>query len=141
MRLLPDSSHAESDGALSIGGCRIDSLASQYGTPLFVHDETHIRARAREAIAEFGSDRVIYATKAFLCTAMARLIHEEGLLLDVATGGELFTVLHAGVPASRCVMHGNNKSSEELRYAMSEGVRHIVVDSFDEIDRIEALHG
>ncbi len=107
MRLLPDSSHAESDGALSVGGCRIDSLASQYGTPLFVYDETHIRARAREAIAEFGSDRVIYATKAFLCTAMARLIHEEGLLLDVATGGELFTALHAGVPASRCVMHGN----------------------------------
>ena len=141
MRLLPDSSHAESDGALSIGGCRIDSLASQYGTPLFVYDETHIRSRAREAVAEFGSDRVIYATKAFLCTAMARLIHEEGLLLDVATGGELFTALHAGVPASRCVMHGNNKSSEELRYAMSEGVRHIVVDSFDEIDRIEALHG
>lgn len=140
MRLLPDNSHAESDGALSIGGCRIDSLASQYGTPLFVYDETHIRSRAREAVAEFGSDRVIYATKAFLCTAMARLIHEEGLLLDVATGGELFTALRAGVPASRCVMHGNNKSIEELRYAMSEGVRHIVVDSFDEIDRIEALH-
>ncbi|MSO32182.1 MAG: diaminopimelate decarboxylase [Ilumatobacteraceae bacterium] len=140
MRLLPDNSRAESDGALSIGGVRIDSLVAEHNTPLFVYDEAHIRARANEAVTAFGADRVIYATKAFLCTAMARLAHDEGLLLDVATGGELFTVLHAGVPANRCVMHGNNKSSEELRYAMSEGVRHIVVDSFDEIDRIEDLH-
>ncbi|NDF71690.1 MAG: diaminopimelate decarboxylase [Actinobacteria bacterium] len=71
---------------------------------------------------------------------MARLAHEEGLLLDVATGGELFVALHAGVPADRCVMHGNNKSTAELREAITAGVRHIVVDSFDELDRIDALH-
>ncbi len=110
------------------------------GTPLFVYDETHLRNRCREAIAAFGADRVVYATKAFLCTAMARLAHEEGLLLDVATGGELFVALRAGVPADRCVMHGNNKSVDELRFAMTEGVRHVNVDSFAELDRIEALY-
>jgi diaminopimelate decarboxylase len=82
---------------------------------------------------------VIYASKAFLCTAMAKLAHDEGLLIDVATGGELFVALHAGVPADRCVLHGNNKSTDELRMALTAGVRHIVVDSFDEISRIESL--
>jgi len=115
-------------------------LTQQFGTPLFVYDETHLRTRCREAVAAFGADAVVYATKAFLCTAMARLAHEEGLLLDVATGGELFVALHAGVPADRCVMHGNNKSTAELREAITAGVRHIVVDSFDELDRIDALH-
>jgi diaminopimelate decarboxylase len=71
---------------------------------------------------------------------MARLAHEEGLLLDVATGGELHTVLHAGVPASSCVLHGNNKSLDELRMAIAAGIDHIVVDSFDELDRLEYLH-
>lgn len=138
--LLPDNSAVDESGLLSIGGCGVDRLAEEFGTPLFVYDEDHIRARAREAIEAFGVDRVVYATKAFLNLAMARLAHEEGLLLDVATGGELYVALSAGVPAARCVLHGNNKSNDELAYAMSEGVRHIVVDSFDEIDRIERLH-
>jgi diaminopimelate decarboxylase len=116
------------------------ALAAEFGTPTFVYDEEHLRARCREAVAAFGRERVVYATKAFLCTAMARLAHEEGLLLDVATGGELYVALRAGVPASRCVMHGNNKSLDELRMALHEGVRHINVDSFDELDRIERLH-
>ncbi len=81
----------------------------------------------------------MYATKAFLCGAMARLAHEEGLLLDVATGGELFVALNAGVPGSACVMHGNNKSSDELKMAIDAGVRHIVVDNFDELDRLDGL--
>ena len=140
LRLLPKTSQVSSNGALSIGGVSVDSLAQEFGTPLFVYDETHLRTTCREAVSSFGRDNVIYATKAFLCTAMAKLAHEEGLLLDVATGGELFVALHAGVPANRCVFHGNNKSSDELRTAMNLGVRHIVVDSFDEIDRIEALH-
>lgn len=139
LSLLPDNSSISDDGVLSIAGCRVDELARRFGTPLFVHDEEHIRSRAREAVSSFGTDCVIYATKAFLNMAMARLAHEEGLLLDVATGGELFVALSAGVPAHRCVLHGNNKSDEELRYAISEGVRHIVVDSFDEIDRIEDI--
>jgi diaminopimelate decarboxylase len=91
-------------------------------------------------VSAFGKDRVIYATKAFLCGAMARLANEEGLLLDVATGGELFAALHAGVPGERCVLHGNNKSIEELRAAITARVQHIVVDSFDELDRLEKLH-
>ena len=139
MRLLPDTAAVESDGYLSIGECRIDDLAAEHGTPLFVYDEAHLRNRCREAVAEFGRGNVIYATKAFLCKEMARLAHEEGLLLDVATGGELFVALAAGVPADDCVMHGNNKSMDELRYAVREGIRHIVVDSFDELRRIESV--
>ena len=140
LRLLPRSATVSSDGVLSIDGVTIESLAQQYGTPLFVYDENQLRATCREAVAAFGADSVIYATKAFHCTAMAKLVYEEGLLLDVATGGELFVALNAGVPANRCVFHGNNKSDDELRTAMNSGVRHIVVDSFDEIDRIEKLH-
>jgi diaminopimelate decarboxylase len=107
---------------------------------VFVYDEEHLRARCHEAVAAFGEQRVIYATKAFFTTAMAKLAHDEGLLLDVATGGELFVALHAGVPASSCVLHGNNKSVDELRMAIEAGVRHIVVDNFDELDRLDALH-
>jgi diaminopimelate decarboxylase len=137
---LPDTATIGTDDSLSIGGVRVAELAAQYGTPLFVYDEEHLRARCRAAVNAFGAGNVVYATKAFICGAMARLAHEEGLLLDVATGGELHTVLHAGVPASSCVLHGNNKSLDELRMAIAAGIDHIVVDSFDEIDRIEKLH-
>ena len=140
LRLLPDTATIGTDDSLSIGGVRVAELAAQYGTPLFVYDEEHLRARCRAAVNAFGAGNVVYATKAFICGAMARLAHEEGLLLDVATGGELHTVLHAGVPASSCVLHGNNKSLDELRMAIAAGIDHIVVDSFDEIDRIETLH-
>ena len=139
MSLLPETARVGDDGALFIGGCRVSDLAREYGTPLFVYDEAHIRARCREAVAAFGVDNVVYASKAFLCSAMARLVSDEGLLLDVASGGELFVAMRAGVPADRCVLHGNNKSLDELEMAMVEGVRHIVVDSFDEITRIESL--
>ena len=116
LRLLPQTSQVSSDGALSIGGVTIESFAQQFGTPLFVYDEEHLRTTCREAVASFGGDNVIYATKAFLCTAMAKLAYEEGLLLDVATGGELFVALNAGVPANRCVVHGNNKSDDEMHH-------------------------
>ena len=125
---------------MSIGGCELTSIAAQFGTPIFVYDEEHLRTRCREAVRVFGADRVIYATKAFLCMEMARLANREGLLLDVATGGELFVALSAGVPANKCVMHGNNKSVDELRMAITSGVRHIVVDNFDELDRLDELH-
>jgi len=137
--LLPLTATVD-NGQLLIGGCRVSDIAREYGTPVFIYDEEHLRARCHEAIKAFGQDRVIYAAKAFLCTAMAKLAHDEGLLLDVATGGELFVALNAGVPANRCVLHGNNKSLNELRTAMKAGVRHIVVDSFDELERIERLH-
>jgi diaminopimelate decarboxylase len=138
-RLLPDSAAIGHDGMLEVGGCSVEELVEEYGTPLFVYDETHLRARCREAVAAFGPDRVIYATKAFLCRAMARLAYDEGLLLDVATGGELHVALAAGVPASACTLHGNNKSGTELREAIQADVRYIVVDSFDELDRLDVL--
>jgi diaminopimelate decarboxylase len=138
--LLPDSAEVSAAGRLSIGGCDLLELAADFGTPLFVYDEAHLRARAREAVAAFGAGRVVYATKAFLCLAMARLAHEEGLLLDVATGGELHVALAAGVPAGRLVVHGNNKSLDELATALAAGVHHVVVDSFDELDRLDLLH-
>jgi diaminopimelate decarboxylase len=140
MRLLPRTASVNTDGALSIGGVAVADIAAQFGTPTFIYDEQHLRETCREAVAAFGEDRVIYATKAFINTAVVQLMDEEGLLLDVATGGELFVALNAGVPASRCVMHGNNKSEDELRTAMTAGLRHIVIDSFDEIERIERLH-
>ena len=138
--LLPDTAVIGADGVMSIGGCSLIDVAKQFGTPVFVYDEEHLRARCHEAVAAFGEQRVIYATKAFFTTAMAKLAYDEGLLLDVATGGELFVALHAGVPASSCVLHGNNKSVDELRMAIEAGVRHIVVDNFDELDRLDALH-
>ena len=137
--LLPDNAEIHPDGWLSIAGCRVDDLAAEYGTPLFVYDEAHLRARCQEAMEVFG-EGVAYATKAFHCLAMARLVHEEGLCFDVATGGEMHVALVAGVPADRLILHGNNKSLEELRWARELGVRRIVVDSFDEFDRLDQLH-
>lgn len=136
--LLPDNASVGGNGQLVIGGCDTMELAAEFGTPLFVYDEEHLRARCREAVDGFG-ERATYATKAFLCRAMARLAYEEGMSLDVATGGELHIALSAGVPADRLVMHGNNKSPAELAMALDVGVGRIVVDSFEEITRIEQL--
>lgn len=136
--LLPET-HELVDGRLFVGGCDLLELAAEFGTPLFVYDEAHIRNRCREAVGAFG-DGVAYASKAFLCKAMARLAHSEGMCIDVATGGELHTALAAGVPADRLVLHGNNKSAAELQAGIAAGVGRIVVDSFDELDRLDALH-
>jgi diaminopimelate decarboxylase len=139
LQLLSDNATVGDDGTLSVGGCSIAEIAAQYGTPVFVYDEAHLRARCQQAVAAFGHQQVVYATKAFLCKAMARLVYDEGLLLDVASGGELAVVLAAGVPANVCTLHGNNKSMKELREAIAAGVRHIIVDSFDELDRLDVL--
>jgi diaminopimelate decarboxylase len=136
--LLPDTAEVDGSGRLRIGGVDVLDLAAEHGTPVFVYDEDHLRARCREAVAAFGPG-VNYATKAFLCTAMARLVHDEGMHLDVSTGGEYHVARAAGVPASALVLHGNNKSTAELRRALAEGVGRVIVDSFDEMDRIEAL--
>ncbi|HEX2403941.1 MAG TPA: diaminopimelate decarboxylase [Acidimicrobiia bacterium] len=138
LRLLPETSTVDSSGRLSVGGCDLSALAAEHGTPLFVYDEAHLRARCREAVAAFP-DGAAYATKAFLCGAMAQLAHDEGLLLDVATGGEIHVALAAGVPADRLVFHGNNKSPNELKRALEAGVGRIVIDSLVEMDRIEAF--
>src|SRR5688572_20421983 len=137
--LLPDNATVDGDGRLSIGGCDLVDLAAEFGTPLFVYDEAHLRARCREAVEAFPGGAA-YASKAFLCLAMAQLAHEEGMFLDVATRGELHVALAAGVPGDRLVLHGNNKSMDELRAAVDNGVGRIVVDSFDELDRLDALH-
>ncbi len=136
--LLPDTATVGADGRLSVGGIAVADLAAEFATPLFVYDEAHLRARCREAVAAFP-DGAAYATKAFLCRAMARLAHEEGMHLDVATGGELHVALAAGVPADRLVFHGNNKADTELARALAVGVGRIVVDSDDELDRLERL--
>jgi diaminopimelate decarboxylase len=140
LHLLPDTAEVSSSGSLHIGGLEVAELADEWGTPLFVYDEESLRSRCREAVAAFP-DGVAYATKAFLCGAMARLAHEEGMLLDVATGGEIHVALASGVPAQRLIFHGNNKSANELAYALEAGVGRIVVDSMVEMDRIEALVG
>ena len=139
LSLLPDNAAVDRSGRLSIAGCDALDLAREFDTPLFVYDEAHVRERCRQARAAFGGS-VAYASKAFLCLAMARLVHEEGLDLDVATGGELFVAQAAGVPGERLVMHGNNKSAAELEAAVEARVGRIVVDSFDELDRLDVLH-
>ncbi len=137
--LLPDTAEISSAGRLSVGGCDVAELAAEFGTPLFVYDEAHLRARCEEALAAFGSG-VAYAGKAFLCVAMAKLVYAAGMHLDVASGGELHTAIRAGVPGTHIVLHGNNKTTAELEAALAHGVSRIVVDSFDEIDRLEQLH-
>jgi len=137
-QLLPDTASVTDDGWLTIGGCSTAALAHEFGTPLFVYDEAHLRARCREAVEAFP-DGVAYATKAFLCRAMAKLALEEGMVLDVATGGELHVALAAGATGDRLVLHGNNKNADELRRARQVGAT-VVVDSFDELDRLDALH-
>jgi len=136
--LLPDTAAVGPGGRLSVGGVDICDLADELGTPLFVYDEAHIRSRCRQAVSAWGAG-VAYATKAFLCQAMARLAYEEGMALDVSTGGEFHVALAAGVPGERLVLHGNNKSEDELHRALEAGAGRIVVDSFDEIDRLQRL--
>lgn len=115
------------------------ALAEEYGTPLFVYDEDEIRNRMQRYVSAFGEGHVAYAGKAFLCRALIQIVSEEGLHLDVATGGELHVALNAGMPADRIVMHGNNKSEAEISAALDAGVGRIVADSFDEIGRLERL--
>lgn len=127
------------DGVLNVAGMRVDDLAAEFGTPLYVLDEQDFRARAREFAEAFSGAGVYYAGKAFLCVAVARWIAEEGLGLDVCTGGELAVALRAGFPPERIALHGNNKSLVELTRALRAGVGRIVIDSFEEIDRLAAL--
>jgi len=139
LSLLPDSAEVGARGELRIGGIAVDDLANEYGTPLFIYDEDHLRSRCSEALSALGAGTA-YAGKAFLCVAMARLVTEEGLHLDVASEGELRTAIAADVPGERIVLHGNNKSVGELSLARSYGVGRVVVDSFDELRRLQELH-
>lgn len=127
------------DQALVVGGVDVRDLAEEYGTPLYVYDEDDFRSRCREFAGAFSDGDVYYAGKAFLCTEIARWVAEEGLGLDVCSGGELAVAVHAGFPAERITFHGNNKSAAELKRALDLGVGHIVLDSFEEIARLGYL--
>jgi len=138
--VYPLGSRLNERGRLEVGGCDVVELAAEFGTPAYVYAEDDMRARARTFVEAFRprSERfeVIYASKAFPCTAVYRLFAEEGLSADVASGGELHLALAAGMDPKRLYMHGNNKSPAELDYAIESGIGHIVVDSFDEIERL-----
>jgi diaminopimelate decarboxylase len=139
--VFPLGSRLNERGRLEVGGCDVVELAREFGTPAYVYAEDDMRSRARAYLEAFRARtdhfEVIYAGKAFPCTAAFRLMSEEGLASDVASGGELYLALAGGYDAARLYFHGNNKTEAELRYARDSGVGHIVVDSFDEIGRLE----
>ncbi len=130
-------------GHLEIGGCDAVELAAQFGTPLYVVDEAHVRAAMRAMKAAFARQNVachvIYASKAFICLAMARLAAQEGLWIDVASAGELYTALRADFPADRIIFHGNNKSLEELEMAVKARIARVVVDNPRELELLDAI--
>jgi diaminopimelate decarboxylase len=130
---------APGTGSLTVGGLDVRDLAAEFGTPAYVLDEVDLRQRAREFATAFAGWDVYYAGKAFCAKAVIRAIAEEGLSLDVCTGGELATALAAGMPPQRIGFHGNNKSIVELSRAVDAGVGRIVLDSFTEIDRLTAI--
>ncbi|GAA2106006.1 diaminopimelate decarboxylase [Microlunatus panaciterrae] len=123
-------------GVLQVAGVDVARIAAEVGTPAYVLDEDDLRARARDFASAFAGWDVYYAGKSFLCTAVARWVAEEGLGVDVCTGGELAVALRAGVPGERIGLHGNNKSEAELLAGLEAGVGRIIVDSFDEIARL-----
>lgn len=138
---LPNTTEVNRAGHLVIGGCDTVDLAAQYGTPLFVFCEQTFVDRASSIRASFGDATLYYAAKAFLSKAICKLVEESGLNLDVASGGELFTAMAAGFPPARMVLHGNNKSDQELAMAIRAGIGRIAVDNLEEIERIGTIAG
>ncbi len=141
--VFPAGTRVNEHGRIEIAGCDTVELAAEFGTPAYVYSEDDLRARARQTVAAFAerteSFEVLYASKALSCTAAYRLFAEEGLSCDVASGGELHLALGAGLDPERIYMHGNNKSEAELLAALDTGVGHLIVDSLDEIERLERL--
>lgn len=135
----PLTADRDDAGAMTIGGVALPALASAYGTPLWVVDEDDLRERCRAYVAGFPGVEVTYASKAWCAVGILQLVDQEGLKIDVASGGELHTALVAGVAPERLILHGNNKSEAELAQAVDAGVGRIVVDSFEELDRLERL--
>lgn len=141
--VYPIGSRINEVGHLEIGGCDVVALAGEHGTPAYVYAPADIRARARSYVEAFSARtddfEVLFASKAAPVTAIYELCREEGLSVDVASGGELHMAVQAGFGGDRIYMHGNNKSEAELRYAFDSGVGCLVLDSFDEIARADAL--
>ncbi|MCR5980071.1 diaminopimelate decarboxylase [Gordonia jinghuaiqii] len=141
-QVWPRNASRNDAGELQIAGVSVSELADEFGTPAFIVDEADFRSRCRDMMSAFGPyGRVHYASKAFLCSEIARWVDDEGLSLDVCSGGELAIALRAGFPAERIALHGNNKSVEELRAAVDAGIGHVVLDSMAEIDRLDAVAG
>jgi diaminopimelate decarboxylase len=142
LSLFPPGSVTDADGMLVIGGCRADELAAEFGTPVLVVSEQALRARAREyadeLAARWARSRVVFASKAFPCTAVQRVMVEEGLGLDVAGGGEIVTALKAGADPALLVLHGNAKTDEEIALVVEHGIGLVVIDNSDDVDRLEA---
>jgi diaminopimelate decarboxylase len=143
LELFPPGSSVDPDGELVVGGCRLADLAAAWGTPLYVIDEGAVRAQVRRfrgaLQAQWRDSRMVFASKAFPCTAMYRLMASEGIGVDVAGAGELAMALAGGVDPALIVMHGNAKTTAELRMAVDAGVGLIVIDNTDDIDRLEGL--
>ena len=142
--LFPLGARVDEDGQLWLGGCLASSLAGEFGTPLYVFDEETLRGRCRDyrrALARHypGQCHVAYASKATLNLALAQLLAQEGLSLDVVSGGELYVARQAGFPAERIHFHGNNKTLAELAAALEAGVGRFVVDNFYELETLERL--
>jgi diaminopimelate decarboxylase len=137
--LWSSTARKNADGALEVGGVDLRDLVAEHGSPAYVLDEADFRSRARAFREAFGDYDVYYAGKAFLCTTVARWVAEEGLSLDVCSPGELTVALRAGFDPARIGHHGNNKSTAELRAAVEAGVGRIVVDSFQEIERLTSV--
>ncbi|MCW2688684.1 MAG: diaminopimelate decarboxylase [Mycobacterium sp.] len=141
--LFPRWSQLAEDGTLVVGGCRLAELADQFGTPAIVVAEQALRQRAKDYLTAFRSRwqrcDVAFASKSFPCTAVQRVMSEEGLHLDVAGGGEILTGVKAGADPARLVLHGNAKTDEELELVVRHGVGLVVVDNFDDIDRLERI--
>jgi diaminopimelate decarboxylase len=129
----------DENGVLNVAGLSVIDIANKVRTPVYVMDEADLRARAHAFADAFNGWDVYYAAKSFLCTTVARWVSEEGLGVDVCTGGELAVVQRAGVDLRRVGLHGNNKSDAELHYALTAGVGRIIIDSFDEISRLGGL--
>ena len=141
--LFPPGTSLDADGMLVVGGCRLDALAQEYGTPVLVVVENGLRERARAyrsgLAARWPDSQVVFASKAFPSTAVQRVMVSEGLWIDVAGGGEIVTALAAGADPATLVLHGNAKTTEEIRLAIDSGVGTVVIDNVDDIDRLEAL--
>jgi diaminopimelate decarboxylase len=140
--IYPHTTVHNAVGHLEIGGCDVVDLAREYGTPLFIYDEQTLRDQCRAYHTAFGAltdlYEIVYASKAFSCRAMAELVAQEDMSLDVATGGELAAALAGHFPPERIYFHGNNKSVAEIEAGLDAGIGHFVVDSFEEIGRLEA---
>ena len=143
LNVFPDTAKIDEQGQLTIGGCNTLELAQEYGTPVYVFDEETLRSRCRSFLREFEQrspgTQVLYASKAYINPALVQILNEEGLGLDVVSGGELAVAMGGGLPPQRVYFHGNNKTPQELAEAVAQGVGRVVVDSLHELELLNRI--